>query len=283
MRLDKLWRRLRWAWKDGKRFGSDHKQAEKETDYRRRLHPCVAHRGWSGAAPENTLAAFRLALQEPTVAWMELDVHLSSDEVPVVIHDGALKRTTNGRGYVREWTAEQLGSLDAGSWFHRSFSGEGVPTLDQVLELVAGRCKLNVELKGDTVNRKQLAFRAIDVIAARNLISEVVITSFEPELLREAKRKNSAARTGLIIDGNPPGLLSGLEEIGADYLSIGFRNLTGTLLAEAQMRNIEVMAWTVNTPLDLQRLADRPEPFQICTNYPDRWLAATSAREESRR
>jgi len=103
------------------------------------LHPCVAHRGWSGRAPENTLAAFRLATSIPQVHWIELDVHLSRDKVPVVIHDPTLKRTTGIKGRVSAYTAKQLGAMDAGSWFSPKFAQEGIPTLDQVLELVAGR------------------------------------------------------------------------------------------------------------------------------------------------
>ncbi len=80
------------------------------------MNKCVAHRGWSGRAPENTLAAFKLALLEPNIYALELDVHLSKDGVPVVIHDHSLDRTTNGRGPVIERTVEQLKVLDAGKW-----------------------------------------------------------------------------------------------------------------------------------------------------------------------
>jgi len=98
-----------------------------------------AHRGVSAHLPENTLAAFARAI-ELGVAGIELDVQLSGDGVPVVIHDDSVDRTTNGTGTTDEFTADQLGLLDAGA-------GEGVPTLAQVLELAAGKLRVNIELK----------------------------------------------------------------------------------------------------------------------------------------
>ncbi|RED65594.1 glycerophosphoryl diester phosphodiesterase [Cohnella lupini] len=237
------------------------------------LHPCVAHRGFSGQAPENTMAAFRLALSQSYVSWMELDVHLSRDEVPVVIHDGTLKRTTNGQGRVKELTAKELGVLDAGSWFHPSFSAEGVPTLDEVIAFASGSCRLNIELKGDYVDRDLLARRAVEVIRARQIEQEVVITSFQPDILEAVRRHSQSVRTGLIIDDRPADLIKKIKAIGADYLSIGFRSLNERLLQQTAESSIDVMAWTVNSVSDLRRLSSRPEPFQICTNYPDRWYA----------
>jgi glycerophosphoryl diester phosphodiesterase len=204
---------------------------------------------------------------------MELDVHLSRDDVPVVIHDAYLKRTTNGTGRVIDKTAAELAALDAGSWFNPTFSAEGVPTLEQVLKLAKGKCRLNVELKGEDADRKLLAKQAIDLIRAHRLDHDTVITSFQPELLLAVRQYDSKIKTGLIIDDNPSNLLAMLTSLGADFLSIGYRHLTPELLRKTADASIEVMAWTVNSAKDLRKLASRPEPFQLCTNYPDRWLA----------
>lgn len=238
------------------------------------LHPCVAHRGFSGLAPENTLAAFRMAIEQPYVHMIELDVHLSKDEIPMVIHDGSLKRTTNGQGLVREKTAEELGLLDAGSWFNPSFASEGVPTLAEVLTLLAGKCQINVELKGDEVDHERLAQRSVDVVRSLQLEQDVVLTSFYPDILRAARIYDPSMKIGLIIDNNPADLISRLQAMEARYLSINYRHLNTSLLKQTAEAGISVMAWTVNTPGDLRRLARRPEAFQLCTNYPNRWLAA---------
>jgi glycerophosphoryl diester phosphodiesterase len=241
---------------------------------RMRLHPCVAHRGWSGGAPENTLAAFRLALSEPCVHWIELDVHLSKDEVPVVIHDATLNRTTNGKGKVRDKLAYELAQLDAGGWFHPIYSGEPVPTLEQVLALVVGRSRLNIELKEGTPDTRLLVRRVVELVRAYRMDREVVITSFDPQLIAQTKQYAPGIRTGLITDRKPKDVVRKLQKLQASFLSIDYKQVGPSLLRETAEAGIQVMAWTVNQPSDLARLAAMPEPFQICTNYPDRWLAA---------
>jgi glycerophosphoryl diester phosphodiesterase len=241
------------------------------------LHPCVAHRGWSGKAPENTLAAFRLALAEPAVAWMELDVQLSRDGVPVVIHDETLQRTTNGTGRVRDWTAKELSRLDAGSWFHPDFAGETVPTLEQVLELAGGRCRLNIELKTEEAESawcERLARNVTDLLKARRLERDAVITSFDPRCLQAVRKFAPDVRTGLIAGKRKPDLVRFLCALGASFLSIAFRHLHPVLLDECARHDVDVMVWTVNRNADLVRLTAMPESFLVCTNHPDRWLAA---------
>jgi glycerophosphoryl diester phosphodiesterase len=237
------------------------------------LHPCVAHRGFSGLAPENTLAAFRMAIEQPYVQELELDVHLSKDNIPVVIHDGSLKRTTNGQGLVREKTAEELGRLDAGSWFNPSFATEGVPTLKEVLTLLAGRCRVNVELKGDEVDRKQLVQRAMDVIHSLNMEQDIVITSFIPEILTAVRQYAPAMNIGLIVDEVQADLIARLAALEAGFLSVSYTQLNARLLKQTAEAGISVMAWTINAPGQLRRLARRSEPFQLCTNFPNRWHA----------
>ena len=112
----------------------------------------IAHRGFSGAAPENTIASVRAAINVGA-DMAEIDVTLTSDGYIVVIHDETLDRTTDGSGEVFQFTLAELQELDAGSWFDRSFAGEPIPTLDQVLDEVEGRILLNVEIKSEAVDR----------------------------------------------------------------------------------------------------------------------------------
>jgi glycerophosphoryl diester phosphodiesterase len=276
--MAQLWQATRNAVKRILRATPRDPEIPLNSDERATCHPCVAHRGFSGHAPENTMAAFKLALSKPYVHWIELDVHLSSDDVPVVIHDSTLKRTTNGYGNVRDRTAEQLGKLDAGSWYNKSFSSEGVPTLDQVLVLAAGRCYLNVELKGydhaDALDQRKLARRTVDAIRARGMAPDTIITSFRPELLQAVREYDPTMRIGLIIDDSPADLVHRLLALGATTLSIGHRHLSKRLLQETARAGIGVMAWTINSQADLRKLSRLAEPFQLCTNYPDRWYTA---------
>lgn len=108
----------------------------------------IAHRGFSSKAPENTVAAFDLAV-ESGFTNIELDVQLTADDVPVVIHDSSVDRTTNGSGLVASMTYDQLAQLDAGSWFNARFKDENVPSLQLILERYAGQIHLHLELKSE--------------------------------------------------------------------------------------------------------------------------------------
>src|SRR5687767_13229007 len=108
----------------------------------------IAHRGFSSQAPENTLAAFDLALRNG-FANIELDVQLTRDKVPVVLHDAKVERTTNGTGEVSNFNLADLRRLDAGSWFSPKYKGERIPTLEEVLKRYAGKIHLHLELKSD--------------------------------------------------------------------------------------------------------------------------------------
>ena len=118
----------------------------------------VAHRGASGLAPENTLAAFRKALEVGADAF-ELDVRLTRDGRAVVMHDRRVDRTTTGRGLVGTHTLEELKSLDAGSWYGAEFAGEEVPTLEEVFDTFPQELPIYVELKAKGPGIYRLAER----------------------------------------------------------------------------------------------------------------------------
>ncbi|WP_374121441.1 glycerophosphodiester phosphodiesterase [Paenibacillus sp. LHD-117] len=240
-------------------------------------NPCVAHRGWSGRAPENTMAAIRMALEAPDVEWIEIDVQLTKDGVPVVIHDYTLRRTTNGRGEVKNWTAAELASLDAGSWFSSAFKGESIPTLEEVLKEAEGRCKLNIELKTDGIRYPHIEDKVLALIAGHGLTDDVVITSFHVGTLHRVRKLSKRIRTGLILDGWRGTLIEELKELGCDFLSIGYARLNKDRLALLKEAGIQVMAWTANDKRTIRKLAALDPNLLICTNYPDRWREATGS------
>nr|WP_219836035.1 glycerophosphodiester phosphodiesterase family protein [Paenibacillus sp. R14(2021)] len=238
------------------------------------LNPCVAHRGASGLAPENTMAAFHAALAFPFVQWMELDVQLSKDGIPVVIHDDTLRRTANTAGRVNDYTAEQLGQMDAGSWFAKSFAGKGIPTLQQVMEETIGRCRLNIELKTYGGRYPGMEQKVVDLLYRSGLQHDAVITSFDREALRRVREISPDVRTGLIIDALPWTLAEELKRMDASFLSIGYTRVSEALLEDMSKANVTVMAWTVNDTSMIKRLAAMSSSLMICTNYPDRFLEA---------
>lgn len=146
----------------------------------------IAHRGYKARFPENTLAAFRAAV-EAGADMVELDVMFSRDRKLVVIHDPNLDRTTNGTGPVNEHTLHELKGLDAGGWFHPRFAGETLPALEEVLDLLGGRVLVNVEIKRNAYEvhdppdavEKQI----LELVKARRLQGSVLVSSFEERVL----------------------------------------------------------------------------------------------------
>ncbi|WNS46919.1 glycerophosphodiester phosphodiesterase family protein [Paenibacillus sp. MMS20-IR301] len=234
-------------------------------------NPCVAHRGFSGKAPENTLAAVRMAIALPFVSWMEIDVQLTKDGVPVVIHDFSLDRTTNGHGKVKNMDFEHMRRLDAGSWKGRAFRGEKVPSLEEVLNLAAGRLRLNIELKTSGDMYPGLEKAVIDLVNSKGMREEVVLTSFDAGVLQRIKELDPRIHTGLIYDSRYGDPARKLHELGCSLLSISFDRLSPVLAKSLADKGVKIMAWTVNKGKEMRRLSAMHSEIMICTNRPDIW------------
>lgn len=212
------------------------------------------------------MAAFRMAIAEPYVQWMEIDTQLTIDGIPVVIHDFSLDRTTNGSGKVKDYTWQQLLRLDAGSW-----KGRAIPSLDEVLRLSCGRVRLNIELKTSGNMYPGLEQAVIERVACYHMEQDVVITSFDTGALRKVKEIHPGIATGLIIDARPNDLVERLQLLQCSFLSIGYSNLDQVLAEKLKQAGITVMAWTVDDPRRMKRLANISPEILICTNRPDIW------------
>jgi glycerophosphoryl diester phosphodiesterase len=226
----------------------------------------MAHRGASAEAPENTLAAFSKALAY-RAAWVELDVQLSRDGVPVVIHDAKVDRTTNGQGRVKELTLKELKRLDAGSWFSGAYSGEPIPTLEEVLQLVKGKAKVNIELKQAANYYPGLEERAIRLIDEQGMVDDVVITSFDQFSVQKVKRIYKTIKTGIIVSGGVVDLVPHALYLGVDCLSMAYPFITAQLYREARQFGLKMIAWTVDDMDEMARLK-RIGKIMICTNNP---------------
>ena len=230
------------------------------------------HRGARKQAPENTLPAFKRAA-ELGADGVELDVQLSADGVPVIIHDSSVERTTNGRGMVAEKTAAELRELDAGVAFGEQFAGTRIPTLDEVFETLGQRLLFNVELK-DFSFRSALAPVVIERIMAHNMASRVLVSSFNPLLLRQVRRLAPEIPIGSLY---APDLPFPLSKSWLPRLVIGrheaqhphFSTVDEDSLRRLHARGYRVNVWTVNEPEDIQRMM-RLGVDMIISDYPDR-------------
>lgn len=141
----------------------------------------IAHRGAAASAPENTLAAMELAIEQG-VDFVETDVRLTADGVAVLIHDARLERTTNGRGAVADLTLDEIRAFDAGRWFDADFAEEPVPTLEEYIELLSpGATRTLLELKG--VWAPEEIGPVVELLREHRMVNRVALQSFEPETL----------------------------------------------------------------------------------------------------
>lgn len=244
-------------------------------------NPCVAHRGFSGIAPENTMAAVSLAIEQPFVHWIEVDVQLSKDGVPLLIHDFTLNRTTNGKGPVKDKTWAELKTLDAGRWKSKAYAGERLISLDEFLDKIQGRLKANIEIKTQGNMYPGIEEKIIAAVRKRRMERDIVLTSFEPRILAKVRELGREIRTGLIIDGKPKDLLLRLQLLGCSFLSINYKHLSPDLARKAIHRGIDVMAWTMDEVWRLRRVAAMHSGILLCTNRPDKWRKAIIEQTEA--
>ncbi|MDY6903666.1 MAG: glycerophosphodiester phosphodiesterase family protein [Thermodesulfobacteriota bacterium] len=220
---------------------------------------CFAHRGASGHAPENTLAAFKKAI-DLGADWIELDVYAVEDRL-VVMHDDTLDRTTNGRGAVMRQSINNIRSLDAGN-------GEKVPFLDEVLDLTCGRIKINIELKGPDT-----AIPVIRVIEAR--IAEPVcdykdflISSFDRKQLDTARKQCPALPLAPNIKRRPVHWKYITTAIRPAAIHIDMNLATRKLIRQIHSRGWPVHVFTANSLAEIERLVGMGVDG-IFTNYPE--------------
>lgn len=229
----------------------------------------VAHRGWSGKAPENTIAAFSLAIENTSIYAIELDVHLSKDGVPVVIHDYTLERTTSGKGLVSECTVEELRTLDAGRWFDESFSTEKIPLLEEVLKLAKGKTKVFIELKQKASFYKDIEVKVVKLIQQLEMQQEVLVISFDHPSLMKMKELDSTIQIGLVYLGVTTLQAEQIQHTSASYIGLHHEFITKEFVDSLKDVDVLVGAWTVNDADAILKLGKISSDLIITTNYPD--------------
>lgn len=230
-----------------------------------------AHRGASHAAPENTLAAFSLAM-ELGADGIELDVQLSKDGEVVVIHDFVLETTTDGRGAVREHTLDELKALDAGGRFGPEFAGQRIPTLQEVAETVGHALLLNVELKTASWRDEGLEEAVGRIIADYGLEERVVVSSFNPLAVNRMRRLQPALARGLLYAPDSPWFLRRpwfRHFLDLDALHPHYSMVDEGFMRWAREKGYHVNVWTADEAGDLRRLVQLGVDV-IITNRPER-------------
>jgi len=236
----------------------------------------IAHRGASGEAPENTMLAFELALRQGADG-VEFDVHLSSDAVPVVIHDARLERTTSGSGFVSALPVGILKRLDAGSWFNRRYpararlryAGLRIPTLAEVLAWVRKRnCLAFVEIKQSRESYPGIEEKVLDLIRRAGVAPLSTVISFDLPTLARVRELDTRMRLGLDFP-RPLLAIRRAESVGASWLLPHWALATRRSIARAHRAGFRVGVWDVERPLLMGRkILDGVDG--IITRYPAR-------------
>jgi len=211
----------------------------------------MAHRGASAAAPENTMAAIRGAI-DSGADWVEIDVQETADGEVVVIHDRDLKKIGGVALELGGSTLQELQQVDIGSWFAPEFDDQRIPTLRDVLELCKDRIGVNIELKyyGKQVMLEQ---RVADLVDSMDMAGQVAVMSLSLEGVREMKRLRPDWTVGL-LSTVAVGNLAGLD---IDFLALNARAATPSLLRHAHDQGKRILVWTVNDPVGMAGMASR--------------------------
>ena len=231
----------------------------------------IGHRGASGHAPENTMAAFRRAVALGAT-FIETDLQLSRDAHFVAIHDPTVNRTTNGRGEVHELLLAQLRNLDAGSWFGSEFAGERIPTLDEILQF-SKKTDVVFYLEMKPAGAWGGEHALIGALRDSGEIARAVVISFDAKLVLNLRKIEPTLMTGLLYDGQFENPTEKAVDVGARQLVARGDLVTPVLLEQAQKKDLQVVCWTVNHPAHM-RLLIEAGVAGIMSDYPDRLVAA---------
>jgi glycerophosphoryl diester phosphodiesterase len=208
----------------------------------------IGHRGAADLAPENTLKSIGMALAFP-VDMIEIDISLCKSGEAVVMHDDRVDNLTDGEGYISDLSLEQLKKLDAGE-------GERIPTLQEVIDLIDGRCPLNIEIKGRGSAREVARIVKEEVLQKGRSYEDFLVSSFDHIELKKFHEFCSEVRISPIISCLPLSLASLAEEIGGWSLNLKLEYISREIVEDAHRRGLKLLVYTVNRPGELKKLKE---------------------------
>lgn len=228
----------------------------------------IAHRGSSGQAPENTAAAFELALEQGAEG-VEFDVHLSRDGIPVVIHDEMVDRTTDGKGLVKDKTLAELKDLDAGSWYDTSFRNQQILTLTETLEIVREFSIINIELKSGVIPYPGLEEIVIRQVKDLELAEKTRFSSFNHYSLYQCKQLAPSIKTGVLYMAGLYQPWQYASRLRAEAIHPYYYSVAEPIVAGCHRAGIEVNVFTVNNEEEIRRIINISADGLI-TDFPKR-------------
>ncbi|ABW01447.1 glycerophosphodiester phosphodiesterase [Caldivirga maquilingensis] len=203
----------------------------------------IGHRGARCCAPENTIPSFKMAI-EAGVDGIELDVHMTKDGEPVVIHDDTLDRTTTGSGYVKDHTTNELRNLDAGVKFDAKWRGVRIPTLDEVLKELGNKTSFVIELKHGSDVYPGIEEKVLNLVRKYNVRAKIV--SFDFDALERVRQLDDSVELGLIFVGKARWFIDAARKLKAQWLQAEYTLINESDVNIAHESGLKIGAWTVN-------------------------------------
>lgn len=222
----------------------------------------TAHRGSSGEAPENTLAALRLAIVDEA-DFAEIDVQEAADGQVVVVHDHHLGRLAGLDRNVWDMTADELADVDVGSHFSPAFASERIPTLAQAIEVVKNRLRLNIEIKTHGRERGDVSAAVVGIVAEHEFRDQCVITSLDASALAAVRRADPEIPIGAIVSAS----IGNMRALDVDFYSVQPLVATPAFIRSAHRSGRDVHVWTLNTRADMELFTDRGAD-NLITDHP---------------
>ncbi len=235
----------------------------------------IAHRGANRCAPQNTLPAFKKAI-EMGADGFETDVHLSKDGIPVICHNDTVDETSTGSGAIKDLTLDELKKFDFGSYFDDSFKDTPLPTVEEFLPLCKNLKMMNLELKGgnDTERRELLVAKTLELVKKYNLEDILIISCFDPETLRCVRKLNPDCKTGFLFSENSlkeynvTDPIELMKEIGCVAAHPQVKCVTEEFAKRAKESNLKINVWTVDKKEDILDLTQK-DVDSLITDVPD--------------
>jgi len=229
----------------------------------------IAHRGASAYAPENTLVAFELALRQG-IDWIECDVTLSKDGVPVIFHDKTFKRMAKRTKYINQLTFEEIMQIDVGAWFSKKFSGQTTPTLEELLIFAKeNQIKINLELKPNAYKPKCLVMQVDQLIRQTNFTkNDLLISSFDSTSLMYAYKYMPQIQRGLLMDKWRRNWHHLAEKFQVSSIHCHYKLCTKERINKIKQANYILYCYTVNNGSKADKLFKKGIDG-IFSDYPD--------------
>ncbi|MGC8971695.1 MAG: glycerophosphodiester phosphodiesterase [bacterium] len=231
----------------------------------------IAHRGASAYAPENTFPAFELALKMDSCG-IETDIHCTKDNVPVLIHDATVDRTTNGSGKVNDFTLEEIKRLDAGSWFSSEFAGTQIPTLEEFLKVFGKKVYLVLEIKDKKATRK-----TFELVRNLGLLDDSTFISFNIEVLKEIINLEPNANVGFLTNYVDEEVIKMIKDIDIGQICPYAPSLTRSTVEMIRSYKLDIRVWGVDTEDIMEKMIDL-EIYTMTVNFPDKLIEALRRR-----